>query len=275
MEVETPVAERKWEPLPEKVKIMVTVLTYAKQVGADVFSWCVNLASRAKEHPRVGEIVFSYTAGYPTDRCRNAAAAEATNGGYHLLLQADDDMHPDVMAKDDPDAKPFFATTLDFMLAHDGPCMVGAPYMSAPPRQQVLVMRNRLTAPDHLNGCGHRIDKYTIEEAVEMRGIQRCAALPTGLLMTDTRAFRVIHPPWFSYEFEDPPWNTKLASTEDVVFTRNATWMHLPCYANWDAWAGHCKSWLTTKPRLCPVDEVPHSVWKAFKAGWRPRGEGA
>jgi hypothetical protein len=44
----------------------------------------------------------------------------------------------------------------------------------------------------------------------------------------DLRACDVVPPPWFSYEYDDPPFNTKLASTEDIVFTRNCDWLGVP-----------------------------------------------
>lgn len=263
-------AAEPWEPMPEKVRILFTVFTYSRQIDADVYAYATELALKGTKHPRVAEIVFSFTCGYPTCRARNAAALGALQAGFHYTLWSDDDMCPDV-ARTDPDAKPFFESSLDFMLAHDGPCIVAAPYLSSPPQQQVLVMRNRVYAPDYPNGQGQKLDKFTIEEASEMRGITKVAALPTGLMMTDTRAFKVVHAPWFSYEYKDEPFNSELASTEDVVFSRNASWLQLANYCNWDAWAGHHKRFLTGKPRVSPVDEVPNSVWKAWKSGWRPR----
>lgn len=264
-------AARVWEPLPEKVNVLVTVFTYAKQVGADVFAWCTGPAQEAKSHPRIGTLAFSYTQGYPTDRCRNAVALESKRAGFHYVLMLDDDMNIDFLAREDLTAKPFLQSSLDFALAHDGPCLVGAPYCSAPPGQDVLIMKDREYAPDNLDGLGKKIDKYTRDEAAVMTGIHRCAALPTGCLLIDTRAFDVVDPPWFSYEYADPPFNTKLASTEDVVFTRNAHWLGCPLFANWDAWASHIKTWATGKPRLAPIDDIPMSVWRAYQKGWKPK----
>ncbi len=93
----------------------------------------------------------------------------------------------------------------------------------------------------------------------------------TGVLLIDLRAIAVLPPPWFSYEFADHPFNTILASTEDVVFTRNLDWLSIPQYVAWDSWAGHDKRYMTGKPRISPVDEIPKSVHKAiFERGWKP-----
>jgi hypothetical protein len=99
----------------------------------------------------------------------------------------------------------------------------------------------------------------------------RCEDGTRGCLLLDLRAFDVIAPPWFYYEYADAPYNTRLASTEDVVLTRNADWLGISQYANWDAWANHHKSFEAEKPRLCPVDAVPRAIWDGYKAGAKPR----
>jgi len=259
------------KPLPEKVDVLVNVFTYAKMVGADVFNYCCAVGPALQNHKRVGGVQVSYTQGYPTDRVRNAACMQARRDGFSFLLMLDDDQVPDLLWRKDPEAQEFLPTALDFMLAHDGPCCVGAPYCSAPPSQEVVVMKNREYAPDHPSCTGVKIDKYTRDEAAVLKGIQRVAALPTGCLLIDVRALEVLPPPWFAYEYDDPPWNTKLASTEDIVFTRNLDWLGVPQYCHWSAWAGHAKSYTTGKPTASPVIDVPGSIYRAWSNGWRPK----
>lgn len=259
------------QPLPEKVNVIVNVFTYAKQVGGDVFSWCCGVAGTLGPYPRCENAVVSYCHGYPTDRMRNAACMQAKRDGFHFLLMLDDDMKPDLLLGHERDAVPFLTTALDFSLAHDGPCIIGAPYCGTPPLQEVLVMKNREYAPDHPDGMGLKLDKYTRDEAAALSGIQRVAALPTGCLLVDLRVLDILPPPWFSYEFDDPPYNTKLASTEDIVFTRNLDWLGVPQYCHWSAWAGHHKPFLTGKPQPAPVVDIPRSIYKAWSNGWRPK----
>ena len=262
---------KKWEPLPEKVNVLVVVFTYAKQIGADVFAWCTGPAAKMRDHPRVGNLAFSYTVGYPTDRCRNAALVEAKRAGFHYAVFCDDDMAPDCTLGQEPGAKPFFPTALEFALAHDGPCLVGAPYCSAPPSQDVLIMKDRVVIPDLPDGLGRKIDKYSRDEAAVMTGIQRAAALPTGLMLVDVRVTDILEPPYFEYEYADKPNCTRLASTEDVVFSRNLSWLGCPNFAAWDCWAGHVKTFTTGKPRLSPIDEIPRAIRAAWDKGWRPK----
>jgi hypothetical protein len=259
------------KPLPDKVNILVNVFTYAKMVGADVFNYCCAVGPALQHHKRVEGVQVSYTQGYPTDRVRNAACAQAKRDGFHFLLMLDDDQVPDLLFNRDPEAQEFLPTALDFALAHDGPCLVGAPYCSSPPSQDVVVMKNREYAPDHPSCTGVKIDKFTRDEAAVLSGIQRVAALPTGCLLIDIRVLDILPPPWFSYEYDDPPYNTKLASTEDIVFTRNCDWLGIPNYCAWSSWAGHQKSYLTGKPTASPVIDVPASIYKAWSNGWRPK----
>lgn len=259
--------------LPDKVNVLVNVLTYSRTLHASVFSYCCGVGPALADHPRVDRVVVSYTHGYPTDRCRNAACKQAKADGFDLLLMIDDDMSPDLLLGSDPGAKPFLPTAIDFMAAHDGPCIVGAPYCGGPPYQDVMVMKNRVYAPDQPDGVGQKIDKYTRDEAAVATGFEKVAALPTGMLLVDLRVLDVLSPPWFSYEYADPPFNTRLASTEDVVFTRNLAWLGVPQWVAWDSWAGHNKFYVTGKPRLSPVDEIPQSIYKAWSAGWRPKAQ--
>jgi hypothetical protein len=194
----------------------------------------------------------------------------AKANGFDFSLFLDNDQGFDSELGKDANAKPFLPSSFDFALAQPGPVFVGAPYCSSPPAQECVVMKHREYAPGMVGGMGKRLDKYTRDEAAVATGIERVAALPTGCLLMDLRAFEVIPPPWFYYEYVDPPYNTRLASTEDVALTRNADWLGIPQFCNWDAWASHNKTFRVEKPRICPVDCVPKAIWDAYKAGAKP-----
>lgn len=257
--------------LPEKVNLLVVVFTYSGQCHVDVLTYTHRVAAQLRDHPRVNQVEVAAAHGYPTDRVRNAALLSAKGRGFHFCLMIDDDMAVDFQLGD-PNAKavPFAPTALDFMLAHKGPCFVGAPYTSGPPNQEVVVMKNRERFPDQPDGVGFSIDKYTRDEAAVLEGIHEVAALPTGCLMIDVRSTLIMPPPWFAYEYADAPLNANLASTEDVFFTRNAAWLGVKQYCAWSSWCGHHKRILTNKPRLSPVNEIPDMIYKAWDKGWRP-----
>ena len=266
------VARDGWRPHPDRVKVLATVFTYDKTMSAEALVYCTRLYGQMVRHPRLNQLEVSYSFGYPTDRCRNFVVKSAREHGFDFALMLDNDQVPDLLLGADPTAVPFLPTALDFALGHEGgPCFVGAPYCSAPPNQDVVVMKNREYCPDMIGGAGLKLDKYTRDEAAVMTGIRRVAALPTGCLLLDLRAFDVIEPPWFYYEYADPPYNTALASTEDVVLTRNADWLGIPQYCHWSAWAGHEKQYRVGKPTLSPVNDIPRCIQTAWENGWRPR----
>lgn len=260
------------EPLPERVRVLVTAFTYSGQMGVPVYGYATQLAHQMRDHPRLAELAFSYTTGYPTDRVRNATLVDAKRHGFHFVLMLDDDMIPDLLVGSDPQAKPFLPTALEFAWSHKVPCCVGAPYCSGPPDQSVVVMRcseEHPDAPDATDGKVWRLRKYTRDEAAEKTGVGLVAALPTGCLLIDTRACDILEPPYFAYEWQDPPLNTLLASTEDVYFTRNCDHAGVKQYCAWDSWAGHVKPIVCGKPRVVPVDGLATSWRKSWERGWK------
>lgn len=271
------------QPLPEKINLLVNVFTYAKQIGADAFSYCCGIShpDSLGKHERIENVRISYTHGYPTDKVRNAVVKEARQHGHDFVLMIDDDQCPDIglsECQERTDIVPFLPSAIDFALAHDGPCLVGAPYCGSPPLQDVMVMKHREYIPGLRDGMGLKIDKYTRLEAAWQTGIKRVAALPTGMLLVDLRVADVLPPPWFSYEYEDPPFNTSLASTEDIVFTRNLDWCGVKQYCHWSAWAGHDKRFRTGIPTIAPVIDIPQSIFNKWSTapegratGWRPK----
>ena len=276
-----PPVAREFPKLPEQVRLFVGVITYSEMVHADVLGWTGSLYHRLAGHPRLADngVGVGKIVGYPTDRARNLCCKTAKDNGYHFALMLDDDMCPDLGLSNtvhrDSSAVPFLPGALDFALDHDDrygkPCVVGAPYCGGPPEQRVMVMRWREKVPDSPpDQAGVSIESYTREEEAQESGFVRVAGLPTGCLLVDLRALDVIPPPWFSYEWADPPFNTQLASTEDIVFTRNAHWMGIPQFAAMSSWAGHWKRYLTGKPKAAPLDTLPRSLHRAVLSGlWR------
>lgn len=260
-----------WPDLPESVKLLVAVPSYDGRVNGDVMTYCAGLSNTLLDAvPRVGGVAVAVETGYPCDRVRNLILSKALASGFDFVLMIDDDMVPDAGVGRDPDAVPFLPAALSFALGHDGPCFVAAPYTGAPPAQRVLVMRWAEKVPDTPDGAGMELRSYTREEAAVLAGVQRAAALPTGMLLVDMRAVERHPRPWFSYEFDDEA-HTRLASTEDIVFTRDADWLGVPQYCAWSSWAGHAKRYVTGRPRPSPVDSLPIAVHKAVANGWRPK----
>lgn len=230
--------------------------------------WLVKTVLEAKEDKRISDIQHIAIDDTPITMSRNRCLKRAQQSGADIVLMVDSDMAPDL---DIPGAKPFFSTTLDFMLAHEGPCVVGAPYCGGPPVENVFIFRWAKRADDHPNVDLH-IAQYSREEAAARAGFEEVAALPTGLIMIDMRCLQYIDPPWFEYEYEDAPFNTSKSTTEDVYFTRNLSLAGVPQYVNWDAWAGHVKRKTVGKPTRLTEDDVRAQFRRSILEG-RKRGE--
>lgn len=208
----------------------------------------------------------------PITMSRNRAIQEALKNDVHYLFMLDCDMAPDMYLGVDRYAKPFFETTMEFMLNHKGPCLVAAPYCGPPPQELVYVFHWKNLATNKADP--HKIlGMIPREEAGRLRGIQEVAALPTGMMVIDMRAMKDHPYPHFYYEWEQdgprcehcqrskPGPRTHKASTEDVAFTRDLSLLGVPNYCNWDAWAGHFKKMCVGKPVPTTVEQVG-SVYK-------------
>lgn len=234
----------------------------------DVTDWMMRTAIKAKQDPRISEIHNFRVDDTPITMSRNKAVEHAKRVRVDYLLMIDSDMSPDL-----PDqgvyARPFWDSTLDFMLQHHGPCCVGAPYCGPPPLSNVYVFRwANWQNPDVQPNPDMRLEQYSREEAAQRAGIERVGALPTGLILIDMRAFEKLKPPYFYYEWTDATQSGK-ASTEDVTFTRDLNLLGVPQYVNWDAWAGHWKLLRVDKPRVIYTDHVQEKYRQAVLADIR------
>jgi hypothetical protein len=136
--------------------------------------------------------------------------------------------------------------------------------------------------------------------AARMRGIQPAAALPTGTILFDLRAFKLIEPlnytrsevledliqgkitknvalsrlhqGWFYYEWTNN-FACEKASTEDVTATRDISLAgctqlgYNPVYCNWDAPVGHWKPWCVRgRPFIHQSEQVAETYRRALEA---------
>jgi hypothetical protein len=228
--------------------------------------------------PRVDQIRIWNLADTPITMTRNRAVLQARQCGVDVLVMVDSDMKPD-MNNGQPDAKPFFQSSFDFLVKHyhKGPCVIGAPYCGPPPNECVYVFRWQ-NMQSHNPNPDFQLEMYDRHTAVKMAGIQECAALPTGLIMYDMRAFALTEPktendkPWFYYEWRDR-YAADKASTEDVTQTRDLSLVgtqklgYNPVYCNWDAWAGHWKPKCVGKPSFMEAGSIAKKMKDCWEAG--------
>ncbi len=268
--------------MQQKFNIGLVTFSYGGNGGIssevpDIREWMTPLVVDLSKDPRVDQIRIWNLADTPITMTRNRAVLQARQYNVDVLVMVDSDMKPD-LNNGQPDAKPFFQSSFDFLVKHypKGPCVIGAPYCGPPPMECVYVFRwNNMTSespnPDF------QLEMYDRHTAVKLAGIQECAALPTGLIMYDMRAFDVTEPkgatdkPWFYYEWKDK-YAADKASTEDVTMTRDLSLVgtqklgYNPVFCNWDSWAGHWKPKCVGKPQVITAEGVSNKMKQCWEA---------
>lgn len=247
---------------------------------------------------RINRVIPLRLSDTPISMCRNNLAARAKEEGADYILMIDADMKPDCELGEDPTAKPFWESSWEFVMerreneeldrtcnidefgsADDRatfikfpPATIASPYCSKPPNEVVLVFKWIKHENSH-PGLGTKYDmgRFDRDQAARFTGIFEVAALATGLILYDARVFDKLPHPWFEYEYEDFPRNTKKSSSEDVYQTRNASMIGMPQYCNFDAWAGHQKIKTVRKPLLVDVSDIPDALAVAVRDGCRGR----
>lgn len=264
---------------PRKLNIAIARFPYAGNGGTqaecpEVADWLVTTVAKMKDDPRIDQIIPLKYSDTPITMTRNQAVWDARRAGADVLVMIDSDQLPDMeLINGDCNAKPFWESSFEKLYGHweKGPLVIGAPYCGAPiTEENVFVFRWSNSITNNPNPDS-RIAAYSREEAATRAGFEEVAALPTGLIMFDMRAFLLTEPDdsddprlrrgWFYYEFSDKYAREKW-STEDVTATRDISFHgqlelgYNPLLVNWDAWAGHWKPKPVGKPRLIMMNDV-------------------
>lgn len=257
----------------------------------DVGDWLVDTVLALKKDERVEEVLSERFSDTPITMTRNAAIAWAKAHGVDVLLMVDSDMAPDLYLGHDPQhAKPFVATSFDFLCKHfeKGPVAVVAPYCGPPQHPLGDGFENPYVFRWQNYHTGHlqermKLEGYSRAEAAVMTGFSNVDAGATGLSMYDMRLFELLCHPYFDYEWEGdngqcphcrqfiPGPRTQKASTEDCFFFRNVALNgsiklgYNPVFCNWDSWAGHWKPWCVGKPTVLTSDGVGRALRHAIE----------
>ncbi len=266
---------------PRKLKCGIVRFPYSGNGGCpsehpDIGTWLAANIPKIKADPRTEDVIWRQSyADTPITMTRNKALLMARNAGVDVLLMLDSDQNPDLYLGSDPEAKPFWDSSFEFLYNHydRGPCIVAAPYCGPCPHpvkgggENIYIFRWEYTGNDPQLRSS-KLEQFTRNEAAGMAGIMEVAALPTGMCMIDMRVLDRLTPPWFSYEWEDK-YEAEKSTTEDVFFTRNCSMLGMQQYCNWDAWAGHSKPAVVGKPVSITVDHIRQEFIDAVLEGRR------
>lgn len=265
--------------IPRKLSVMISRFPYGGNGGysseiPEIADWLVETTLEMGRDERISEVIPWRVSDTPVSMCRNRAVLAAKQHQCDFLLMIDSDNVPDYeLKRGDKSAKPFWKTAFDFLYQHydKGPAVIAAPYCGPPPHENVYVFQISNKESEHAN-IDFQVDQFTRHQAAERTGIEQVAALPTGLILFDVRAFDLLPPPWFYYEWTDR-FEAHKASTEDVTATRDMMFHvhlekgYLPLYVAWDCWAGHVKPKIVGKPQIIKMDQVSQKLVEAARRG--------
>ncbi len=266
-----------------KYSIMVARFPGMNQEHPLATDYVINLQEKLLTDDRIDKIIPWKLSDTPITMSRNRCVQDALKQKADYILMIDADMNPDC----EPGAPKFWdmawfaamerrvheeaarvrwakegktqSEVIEDSRLHFPYATWAAPYCGPPPVEHVYVFRwagKETGAADQ----SFKLEMFDRDHAATKRGIEEVAALPTGLILYDTRLFSVLPPPWYDYEWADEPYRTQKASTEDVFQTRNASLMGLPQFVVWDSWAGHVKQKVVGKPAPLTV----HAMRKEF-----------
>ena len=271
--------------VPAKVDILRVLFAYSGNGGVastipQLVDWWGETLHKMKADPRIGRVGTLVLCDTPITMTRNQALAAARDGGFDFLLMLDSDNEPDGDLGRDPGAKPFWDEA--FNLAYDRlsrgkQTIVAAPYCGPPPNPgqidggevpYLFQWENNESGTDK---PGYKLRLISRHEAALMRGIHRVAALPTGCCLLSVGVLNGMAKPYFYYEFDEE--HAHKNSTEDVVFTRNASlrWQQKGgdniCFATCDSWAYHHKTKVVGRPTIMPVEAISEDFRQAVMDG--------
>ncbi len=242
------------------VNVLLMRFPYGGSERGEVVDWVADVTFWAAREERIKDFKIGKLNDTQITMTRNEAVRIAQDLKYDLLIMVDSDMAPDW----EPDGVKFLPAAFDFWWKHAGPCVVAAPYCGPPPDENpyAFLWRNAQNDTPEVEA---RLCMYTRDEAADLHGIKRVAALATGLILIDMKAFAAIEDPerpYFYYEFSDKRC-CKKASTEDVTFSRDLDLAGVPMYVAWDSWAGHSKNKIVRKPQPIRLPALPGKFVKA------------
>ncbi len=255
--------------MKDQVSVMVARFPFGNSESPDVTDWLIQTDRKMQQDERIAKVFMTRVDDTPITMSRNLVVERARAAKADLLLMIDSDMKPDLPGLH---ARPFWDTAFQFWFDRQEPMCIGAPYCGPPPHCNVFVFRwATLANPGEVEPHGEcvKLTQFPREEAAQRTGIERVAALPTGLILIDMEVFSVLKPPFFYYEWEEDGLHCptcghpaggkqiKKASTEDVAFTRDVEMAAgFANYVTWDSWAGHWKRTCVGKPQLVYADFV-------------------
>jgi hypothetical protein len=285
------IAQSEFNMQSRKYKVFFAFFPYGGNGGSPsehpaVRTWFAKTLLTLKENPLVHDFCWKDFDDTPITMTRNQAVLAARQVKADILVMIDSDMIPDLYLLGGDysksghavGAKPFLPQAIDLIDQYyeTGPVIVAAPYCGPPPDESPYVFVWE-ESPSEAATPDLKLRMMTRTEASMRTGVSSAAALPTGLIAFDVRAFKYTEPQeggrgWFYYEFDDH-YHAAKGGTEDVMATRDLSLAiqtklgYNPLKVTWDSWAGHMKPRVVGKPTLTYASSVDARYRKAIEEG--------
>lgn len=243
--------------------VMLAQFPYGNMTRIEPVMYFGRLMAQLENDPAISRVTLWYSGDTPVTMTRNQCVLKAESEGVDFLFMLDSDNHPDYYVGIDPQAKPFWSSSLEFLLRQPFPSLVAAPYCGGPPHEGVHAFRWVNHESDNSNP-DFALKALTRHEATLLRGILPCAAAATGVMLIDMRGMKAMPHPRFYYEWKDESESQK-ASTEDVAFVRDWCFRGNRAFINWDSWAVHYKVKSVGKPHRVSLGSINRAMREEAK----------
>ena len=245
-----------------RYRVLVARLCASGFHRAEVTNWIIELVVASLTQPKLIELLDNDILHVPIQQCgtdvaRNRIVKVARERKADLVFMVDDDMRPPVG---------WFQAAVEFLTNHQGPAVLGCPYVCAPPREEVQVFD---WGGDESGTAGHPwgIEHVGRNDACRRKGIERCDQIGTGCIAYRTDAFERIPAPWYAYTYNED--HTAHVETEDCYCHRHLAQAGVPLYCHWDFWAGHWKGKWCEKPQRIEQKDIDRAYLEAARAELR------
>lgn len=218
----------------ETYGLKITRLTYGMTEHPHVGTWLLRSVMAVTHDPRLRKLApDGYQSICPVDMAHNKALFDAKKMGMDYLCMIDNDVLPDLSKG----APPFLISALNFVMKHDGPCMVAAPVLNRFDDGDKVCVYDWHT--DTQTGR-RKMQAVPVEQCAGLTGFGRVQATGTGLVLIDLDCLEKIRTPWFEFVYYDE-YHTDGQMTDDVNFCLKLGEAGVPIYAAWDSPAEHFK----------------------------------
>lgn len=251
-------------------KIHVARICWGGNQRHEQFDWAIELATQSLTRGDIDLTTRPYQ-DFQADVARNCAAFDAMDIGADVVFMIDADAGPPMMTENGPG---FFSRAIDFLMAHQGPAAIFAPFAAADGHPMVFMWESddvlvTTTTGEDLNKF--RLRRVTKNEMAHLqgRGIMPIADSGCTLVAYRVDAFRLVKPPFFF--FTNSADGRQMKGGEDSNCHQKLAAGGVKLYMDADRWCDHWKTVAMPRPMALNREHIDRryleSAIGAIKSG--------